>query len=401
MPGDFFAPDNKFGIVSSDTVLTEEIENFLNDGEPEPIKKGAPKEEPQPPKKDDKKLTPAADQEFEQPIKPKVLGEKDLLGEEDEEEEQDNDVDEEDDVEEKTEEKSSSTVFSDISEDLYNLGVFTEDEEGVREPIVTPEQFRDRFFLESGKRANEALEKFLGEKGPEASEIFEAIFVNGIDPRTYLEKYTAIRDVENLDLADELNQEKVVRELYRRNGMKNIDARIEKLKSYGDLAEEATDAKDTLISQDKQSLEQEKEEAKQKELKKAQIRQDYINGVSRILNDKLGKKDFDGIPVDKKFADDVANYLLKEAYETPQKQRLTAFDKDVLDLNKPENYELKVKVAMLMKVVKEDPTLSRIQKGAVSKQSNELFRKVAQRDVRASGSKEIKKDNNKRPSFFS
>jgi hypothetical protein len=88
----------------------------------------------------------------------------------------------------------------------------------------------------------------------------------------------------------------------------------------------------------------------------------------------------------------VAGYLTKEVYENPKSgEKLTAFDKDLLDLNKPDNYELKVKMAMLYKLLKKDPTLSTIQKNAVSKESSSLFKKV-QHVTSKTDNKENKKE---------
>jgi hypothetical protein len=55
-------------------------------------------------------------------------------------------------------------------------------------------------------------------------------------------------------------------------------------------------------------------------------------------------------------------------------------------LKRPENHALKVKVALLLKIMEKDPTLSTIQKTGVTKKSNQLFSEVA-RQVEKSGVK--------------
>jgi hypothetical protein len=67
-----------------------------------------------------------------------------------------------------------------------------------------------------------------------------------------------------------------------------------------------------------------------------------------------------------------------------------------LELKRPENHATKVKVALLLKILEKDPTLSTIQKTGVSKKSNELFGEVARQVTRTkspSGSVQPSKQN--------
>jgi hypothetical protein len=75
-----------------------------------------------------------------------------------------------------------------------------------------------------------------------------------------------------------------------------------------------------------------------------------------------------------------------DKYKTTSGETITDFDKSILELKRPENHEMKVKVALLLKILEKDPTLSTIQKNGISKKSNELFGEVA-RQVSKSGVK--------------
>jgi len=70
-----------------------------------------------------------------------------------------------------------------------------------------------------------------------------------------------------------------------------------------------------------------------------------------------------------------------------------------LELKRPENHETKVKVALLLKILEKDPTLSTIQKSGISKKSNELFGEVA-RQVTKSGIKSSGGSKDKSNSWF-
>jgi len=65
----------------------------------------------------------------------------------------------------------------------------------------------------------------------------------------------------------------------------------------------------------------------------------------------------------------------------------------MLDLKKPENHATKVKIALLLKVLEKDPTLSTIQKTGVTKKTDTLFSEVA-RQVTKDKTPEVQKAAN-------
>jgi hypothetical protein len=121
-------------------------------------------------------------------------------------------------------------------------------------------------------------------------------------------------------------------------------------------------------------MEQEKEVQLQQQ---AQYKQQYANNVTQVLQDKLKAKEFDGIPLNPKLAGELQDFLVTDKYKTNSGETLTDFDRTILELKRPENHERKVKVALLLKILEKDPTLSTIQKNGVTKKSNELFGEVA------------------------
>ena len=51
-------------------------------------------------------------------------------------------------------------------------------------------------------------------------------------------------------------------------------------------------------------------------------------------------------------------------------------------MKRPENHATKVKIALLLKVLEKDPTLSTIQKAGVTKKTDTLFSEVARQVTR-------------------
>lgn len=288
-------------------------------------------------------------------------------------------------------EEGSSDLFSSLAEELFNQGLFTplEDDEDLE--IKTGEDLLNRFRLEKQKGANEIIENILSQHGEDYKHAFEAIYMNGVSPKEYFQVYNEIVDFAQLDLTQESNQEKVMRRALADQGFDqdDINTEIERLKNYGDLEMVSQKHQKVIIKKDAEKLEQKKQESAMRLQEKAALKDQYINNVQTILSEKIKAKEFDGIPVNPKIASDLHNYLIVDKWKTPSGEILTDFDKDILDLKKPENHALKVKYALLLNLMKTDPTLSSIQKTAISKKTDVLFEKVA---------KQVKRDKNPEPS---
>jgi hypothetical protein len=271
------------------------------------------------------------------------------------------------------------TQFTALANDLYKLGVFTNDEDDDPQPISTAEEFLERFNEEKKKGAIETVNNFIGQFGEDYQEAFEAIFVKGVNPKEYFGTYNQVVSFAEMDLSDEDNQAKVVRQALLDQGFDNedIDTEIERFKNYGDLESVATKHHKVLVKKEAAKLQQMEVKAEQELQQKSAIRNQYINNVQTILNDKVKAKEFDGIPISQKLAGELQDFLLVDKWKTPSGETLTDFDRAILDMKRPENHAMKVKLGLIMKMLEKDPTLSTIQKTGVTKKSNELFGEVA------------------------
>jgi hypothetical protein len=271
------------------------------------------------------------------------------------------------------------TQFTALANDLYKLGVFTSDEDEDQQPISTAEEFLERFNEEKKKGAIETVNNFIGQFGEDYQQAFEAIFVKGVNPKEYFGTYNQVVSFAEMDLSDEDNQARVVRQALLDQGFDNedIDTEIERFKNYGDLESVATKHHKVLVKKEAVKLQQMEVKAEQELQQKAQIRNQYIKNVQDILNDKIKSKEFDGIPINPKLAGELQDFLLVDKWKTPSGETLTDFDRAILDMKRPENHAMKVKLGLIMKMLEKDPTLSTIQKTGVTKKSNELFGEVA------------------------
>ena len=96
--------------------------------------------------------------------------------------------------EENNEENNDSEIsYSALAKDLTRLGIFTEMED--ERPIESAEDFLERFQAEKQMGAATWLENFLSKHGEDRKEMFQAIFVNGVDPKEYLPTFNEIEDL--------------------------------------------------------------------------------------------------------------------------------------------------------------------------------------------------------------
>jgi hypothetical protein len=309
---------------------------------------------------------------------------KNFLGDDDDEEEEDDNVAAPAKAEAKAEESDedddvAESPFVSLSKDLFKLGVFTKDDEEDDVVIETPEQFLEKFNSEKKKGAIEIVDNFIGQFGEDYQKAFDAIFVKGVDPKDYFGVYNNVVNFAELDLSNEDNQVRVIKQALADQGFDSDDitTEVERLRNYGDLETVASKHHKVLVKKEAAKLQQMEQLAEQQLQQKAMIRNQYIQNVQSVLQDRLKAKEFDGIPLNPKLASELQDFLLVDKYRTPSGETLTDFDKTILELKRPENHALKVKVGLLLKILEKDPTLSTIQRTGVTKKSTQLFEEVA------------------------
>lgn len=288
-------------------------------------------------------------------------------------------------INEDDDDSSESTQFTALANDLFKLGVFNKDYDDDDEPITTPEQFLQKFEAEKKKGASEIVQNFIGQFGEDYQNAFEAIFVKGADPKEYFNTYNNVVGFAEMDLSDEGNQVRILKQAFQDQGFDadDTETEIERLRNYGDLESVATKHHKVLVKKEAQKLNQMEAQAERELQQKQTVRNQYINNVQGILEDKLKAKEFDGIPLNPKLVNELQDFLLVDKWKTPSGETLSDFDRTILDLKRPENHAMKVKVGLILKILEKDPTLSTIQKNGVSKKTNELFGEVARQVTKA------------------
>ena len=374
----------------SATSNPDDIQDIKDEPAPAPTKKTTSKQQAIPDPAD-----PAEDKKDEpvKGIQDFLYGEDNGDGEDDEEpatapakkatQPADNQEDSKDDEEG---EETPTSQFTALSNDLFKLGVFSKEDEEEETPIDTPEAFLERFQAEKKKGAIEIVDNFIGQFGEDYQKAFDAIFVKGVDPKDYFGAFSQIQSFAEMDLSDESNQVTVIKQALADQGFEpeDITTEVERIKNYGDLETVAAKHHKILIKKEATKLQQ-LEQDKQAQLQQQQaIKQQYYQNVNSVLQDKIKAKEFDGIPINPKLAGELQDFLVTDKYKTNSGETLTDFDRTILELKRPENHATKVKLALIMKIMEKDPTLSTIQKTGITKKSNELFGEVARQAQKSS-----------------
>lgn len=398
--------NSQFGNFSIENTMEMGMGNsdLLNDlmapetatGNPDDIQKIVKEvEDPAPAKKTSQ---PAAKEEVEKEDATKNIQDFLFGGDEEESEESDNQPVKKEDAKSTTEapaeeaggdeeEEEQVSQFTALSRDLFKLGVFSkEDDEEEDINISTPEEFLERFNLEKKKGAIDVVNNFISQFGEDYQQAFQAIFVKGVNPKDYFGTYNNIQNFSEMDLSQESNQVAVIQQALTDQGFdpEDVTTEVERLKNYGDLETVATKHHKVLVKKEAAKLAQMEQEKESQLQQQSAIKQQYVSNVQTILQDKVKTKEFDGIPINPKLAGELQDFLLVDKYKTPSGETLTDFDRTILELKRPENHEMKVKVALLLKIIEKDPTLSTIQKTGITKKSNELFGEVARQTSKSS-----------------
>lgn len=284
-------------------------------------------------------------------------------------------------------EEAPTSQFTALSRDLFKLGVFSKEEDDEEDATIdTPEAFLEKFQAEKKKGAIEIVDNFIGQFGEDYQKAFDAIYVKGVDPKDYFGAFNQIKSFSDMDLTQENNQVAVIKQALTDQGFEpeDVTTEVERLKNYGDLESVATKHHKVLIKKEGQKLQQMEQEREAQLQQQQAIKQQYYQNVNQVLQEKIKAKEFDGIPINPKLAGELQDFLVTDKYKTNSGETLTDFDRTILELKRPENHATKVKLALLMKIMEKDPTLSTIQKTGITKKSNELFGEVARQAQKSS-----------------
>lgn len=311
----------------------------------------------------------------------KIISPDDIFGSEEETEPQPSNLDKNPKVGiESTKDEEDITPESniaDFSKELYNIGFFTKFEDEEEQEIKTEQDLLDRLNKEKEFGSKALVYNLLKKKhGQIGVDIFDSIFIKGVAPKDYFARFDKIRSLSSLDIEGEdnvENQKTIYREFFKRQGLSEdeIEKDLNRELEYGELEEKVKKYHPLIIRQEQKELQKLEQEAEQKSRLAQKAEQEYNQTIASIIDSKIKEKEFDGIPFSEKEGKDLYSYITAKKWEIPSTgELLTDFDAWLLDLRRPENWEKRLKFALL---AQSNLDLSKIKKKAVTEEKNSIF----------------------------
>ena len=248
-----------------------------------------------------------------------------------EEEESDEDEEEEEEVEKVTtkSKKDKEESFSDFGEDEPELAAYLQERlnetlgwEGDEEDV--PKTIEEVVaYLKDIVEENSAP-KYASDDLKELDEYVK----NGGDIRKYFSEVYGETDFNNIDLEQESNQEKVIKEHLKTKGYEasRINRMVNRYKDAGTLEEEAEDALELLVEFKGDKAEQLLKDQKNQKAAILEQQQKYVENVQQTID---GMSDIRGISVSSKEKKKLLDYIFK-----PSGDGRTQYQKDYLQNNK-------------------------------------------------------------------
>jgi len=272
----------------------------------------------------------------------------------------DDDDDEDDDI----------NYFEVFGKGLVKAGLL--DAEDADNQEWTEESFLNKMSETIEKRAWDTLEELATETYGEAGvKLVEDIFINKVPIQQYLQMFNNEQIVDNVDLSNEVNQERVVRLYLAKTGMDEdeIEDQLtfakdnDRLSSYaqkyhGKLVERMQQERAALAQDNAQRI----QEAQQKE---QQRQQQYAS----VLEESIKKGEIEGYPINETAASDLFDFVLSKPHVLPNGQRITDFEYKLATMRQ----EDPSKFLAIARLVQNDLDLTPIKRKGVTEETNSIF----------------------------
>lgn len=311
------------------------------------------------------KLEPLDDSEFP-PLKDEPV---DIAEEEDDLKEEDTPAPADEEEVEEVDEDDIHSTFETVAKGLAKLGKFGDIPEGTK---LTQDKFLELYDNFTKEQAYSQVEEMITSRhGDEGMKVFKDIFMKGVTPKEYLSSYQKQIDFENIELEDNIyNQKNVVRQYLSSIDWEDsdIEEHIDTLIESKKLEGMATSYKTKLVKKQQQEREVLVRESENRLKLEKQMKQQRIADISGVLNEAVAQKSINGIPITLEDTKVLLDYMTSDAYRLPNGQVITEFDKDYLELKKDP-----IKFAALAKLVKEGLNVTKIKEKGVDELEEKAF----------------------------
>lgn len=293
--------------------------------------------------------------------KPKEIVEDPL----DDEDESADDSDDDDD------EPSTDNEFAIFAKGLTQAGML--DVENPDEIEWTEESFLAAMEETINNKAWTQLEELALETYGEAGvKLVEDIFINKVPVAEYLQMFNNEQVVENVDLSNEDNQERVFRAYLAKTGLDDdeIQDQLNYARDNDRLAAYAEKYHAKLLDkmQQERATLSAQSEARIQEMQRRE--EERENLYASTLKEAIKTGEIEGYPINDRVANDLFSFVLDKPHQLPNGQRITDFEYKLAQMrqNDPKKF------LAVARLVQNDLDLTPVKKKAVSEETNSLFK---------------------------
>ena len=233
-----------------------------------------------------------------------------------------------------TEDDGEANFFELFGKNLTKLGVFTpdEEEEADEEFEWNEDTFVTKFEDNARKLANEYIEQAFSKFGPQHREFLMKVAQEGVDPKAYFEALESQNFIEQYDIENEPNQERIVFEYMRMlepdRDPSEIAEEISDLKDLNKLEKKAEQAKVKLTNYYAQKQAELERQAVEQQQQQEYNRQQFTKTIEENIKQAISVGQIDNIPFDKRDEQELVKYITETPYQTRDGRPVTSLYKD-------------------------------------------------------------------------
>jgi hypothetical protein len=274
----------------------------------------------------------------------------------------------------KEDEDGETNFFEIFGKNLTKLGVFTPEEEleDDEEFEWNEDTFVAKFEDNARKLANEYIEQAFSKFGPQHRDFLTKVAQEGVDPRAYFEAMESQNFIEQYDIEDENNQERIVFEYMRMlepdRDPNEIAEEINDLKDLNKLEKKADQAKAKLSAYYAQKQQQLEQQAIEQQQRMEYNRMQFTKTIEGSIQQAIQNGQIDNIPFDKRDEIELVKYITETPFQTRDGRPVTALYKDFVEAQQnPEN------ILKLAKFLKSGLKVDSAIKKAVKEETKKLW----------------------------
>ena len=277
-------------------------------------------------------------------------------------------------VKQSTEEEPETNFFEVFGKNLTKLGVFTPEEEldDDEEFEWNEDTFVAKFEDNARKLANEYIEQAFSKFGAQHRDFLMKVAQEGVDPRAYFEAMESQNFIEQYDIENETNQERIVFEYMRMlepdRDPNEIAEEINDLKDLNKLEKKADQAKAKLSAYYAQKQQQLEQQAIEQQQRMEYNRMQFTKTIEGSIQQAIQNGQIDNIPFDKRDEIELVKYITETPFQTRDGRPVTALYKDFVEAQQnPEN------ILKLAKFLKSGLKVDSAIKKAVKEETKKLW----------------------------